>query len=196
MQQCIDIVLSTNGVHILANVIIVNPTWTYIILRAAILVMDHAKGMFYYNQHPHDRFLLLIMEVFGYLHQQAKTFLFQCANMVPLVKSNICLLLLVLWAFYRQKVVVTLQRTQASSILRWTGVTNKASSKLEVIWRFFPLFLFDWCLRNWLGVCDLDLDRCLYFPFTFKCHIGFRCWSSLCVLPFPFWIGVFFYSIF
>lgn len=105
--------------------------------------MDHAKGMFYYNQHPHDRFLLLIMEAFGYLHQQAKTFLFQCANMVPLVKSNICLLLLVLWAFYRQKVAVTLQRTQASSILRWIGVTNKTSSKLEVIWIFFPLFLFD-----------------------------------------------------
>jgi len=140
------------------------------------------------------------MEVFGYLHQQAKTFLFQCANMVSLVKGNTCLLLLVLWAFYRQKVVVTLQRAQASSILRWTGVTNKAFSNLGVIWKFFSLFLFDLLyvigegFRTW--VWDLDLDRCLYFPFTFECHIGFGCWSSLCVLPFSFWIDVFFYSIY
>jgi hypothetical protein len=73
------------------------------------------------------------MEVFGYLHQQAKTSLFQCVNMVLLVKGNICLLLLLLWAFYKQKVAVTLQRAQASSILKWTGVTNKAFSKLGVI---------------------------------------------------------------
>jgi hypothetical protein len=123
-------------------------------------------------------------------------FLFQCANMVSLIKGNIYLPLLVLWAFYKQKVAVALQRAQISSTLRWTSVTNKAFSKLGVIWRFFHLFLFD--LLYVIGdgfrtrVWDLDLDRCLYFPFIFECHIGFGCWSSLCVLPFPFWIGVFF----
>jgi hypothetical protein len=95
--------------------------------------------------------------------------------MVSLIKGNIYLPLLVLWAFYRQKVVVALQRAQASSTLRWTGVTNKAFSKLGVIWRFFPLFLFDLLyvisdgFRTW--VWDLDLDRCIYLLFIFECHI-------------------------
>jgi hypothetical protein len=30
-----------------------------------------------------------------------------------------------------------------------------------------------------------------FLPVTFRCFLGFGCWSSLCVPPFPFWIGAF-----
>lgn len=50
--------------------------------------------------------------------------------------------LLVLQAFYKQKVVVALYKNQASSILRWVIIT-KASFLLNVFLEFRCLSLFD-----------------------------------------------------
>ncbi len=48
-------------------------------------------------------------------------------------------LLLVLWAFYKHRVTIALQRAQASAILREVVIVNEASSKLGTLYKFLLL---------------------------------------------------------
>jgi hypothetical protein len=60
----------------------------------------------------------LVIEVFECLSQWIDMFLHQCANMMWGVKGTKDLHLLVLCAFYRQRVLMMLQCVQAITILR------------------------------------------------------------------------------
>jgi hypothetical protein len=52
----------------------------------------------------------IAIKVFGCLHQQMDDFFHQCANMAWSAKDIGGLLLVVLWAFYRQRVLAILQK--------------------------------------------------------------------------------------
>jgi hypothetical protein len=41
-----------------------------------------AKEWSYRNQHPVNQILLLVLEVFGFLHKQANVFLHNCVNAI------------------------------------------------------------------------------------------------------------------
>ncbi len=90
--QQMDIVLITNGICTLANVIIIKLTHANLIFQTtsfwgvATTITIQAKVVLYCDQHSND-FILLIIKIFGCLHQQADNFFHQCANMAWLVKG-------------------------------------------------------------------------------------------------------------
>jgi hypothetical protein len=49
--------------------------------KVATTITSQAKVVSYRNQHLENDFIFLIVEIFGYLHQQVNDFLHQCANM-------------------------------------------------------------------------------------------------------------------
>ncbi len=57
----------------MVDVVIVDPTQVDLVLRVAIYegiaMTIMAKDRIYYNQHRHDMFSPLVVEVFGCLHQ-------------------------------------------------------------------------------------------------------------------------------
>jgi len=75
--------------------------------------------MSYHNQHPIDQFLILTIEVFGYLHKHADVFLHNYANAIWSLQGTKSPHLSTLVTFFHQKVFITLQRMQVSSILNW-----------------------------------------------------------------------------
>ncbi len=75
------------------------------------------KERSYRNRHPTNQFLPLACEVFGCLHKHANVFLHDCANAIWSLKGPKGLHLSTLVIFFRQKVSITLERMQASSIL-------------------------------------------------------------------------------
>jgi hypothetical protein len=66
---------------------------------------------------PIDQFLPLAIEVFGYLHKHAYVFLHDYANAIWSLKGTKSPHLSTLVTLLRQKVSITLQRMQVSSIL-------------------------------------------------------------------------------
>ncbi len=84
----------------------------------------------------------LAIKVFGCLHQQVDDFLHGCANMVWLRNDAKGPLLVVLCAFYRQRVSITLQRAQATSYLKDVVVVGEGSSKLITLSIFIPFFFY------------------------------------------------------
>jgi hypothetical protein len=56
------------------------------------MITVQAKVVLYYNQHPKNDFILLIVEIFGCLHQHANDFLHHCANMAWSTKGLVVLL--------------------------------------------------------------------------------------------------------
>jgi hypothetical protein len=46
-----------------------------------------AKVVSYHDQHLEDDFILLAIEIFGYLHQQIDDFFHQCVNITWLAKG-------------------------------------------------------------------------------------------------------------
>ncbi len=81
------------------------------------LQCNRAKKRSYCNQHPINQFLPLIIEVFGCLHKHADMFLHNCVNTIWSLKGPKGLHLYTLVTFFHQKISITLQRMQASSIL-------------------------------------------------------------------------------
>jgi hypothetical protein len=144
----VDIVLIANGICTLANIIIVDPTHVNLISQVAyswgmvITIATQAKFVSHWDRHPKDDFIPIAIEIFICLYQQADDFLHQCANMMwstigfggpPL--SIIC-------SFYRQRVLVDLQRIQVTTILRWAIMAiGKTFSKLGVLLGFPPISL-------------------------------------------------------
>jgi len=66
--------LSTNNIHTLANMVIINPTQILLVFRVAssrevvTMVVVQAKEGFYHDWHPTYMFLLLANRGFGCLH--------------------------------------------------------------------------------------------------------------------------------
>jgi hypothetical protein len=82
----VDIVLTKDGIHTLANVVIVDPTQEDLLRRHCVTQgfvaskTTQAKEKSYYDRHPTGHFLPLTIEVFGILDKQADVFLHDCAN--------------------------------------------------------------------------------------------------------------------
>jgi hypothetical protein len=70
-----------NNICILTNVVIVDPTWTYLfpwfcaIQGFVVSNAAQAKERSYRNWHPTDQFLPLVIEVFDCLHKHVDVFL-------------------------------------------------------------------------------------------------------------------------
>ncbi len=62
--------------------------------------MITTKVLSYRDQHLEDDLILLIIEIFGCLHQHVDDFLHQCANMAWLAMGSGGLLLLILCSFF------------------------------------------------------------------------------------------------
>jgi hypothetical protein len=126
------------------DVIIVDPTWTYLVSHVisscgmVAMVVNQAKIGLYHDQHLINAFLPIDIRVFGCLHQQMDNFFHQCANMAWSAKDISGLLLVVLWAFYRQKVLAILQRMQATFILKHNVVVGELGSFRFTILSCFP----------------------------------------------------------
>ncbi len=139
--------LIANGICTLANIVIVDPTHVNLISQVAyswgmvITIVIQAEFVSYCDRHPEDDFIPIAIEIFICLYQQVDDFLHQCANMTWSAKgfggplSIIC-------SFYRQRVLVVLQRIQATTILRWAIMAiGETFSKLGVLLGFSPISL-------------------------------------------------------
>jgi len=87
-----------------------------------------AKKRNYYDRHPTNQFLPLAVKVFGCLHKQVDVFLHNCANAIWSLKEPKGPPLLS-WFFW-QKISITLQRLQASSILSRVVALGLTTSRL------------------------------------------------------------------
>ncbi len=95
-----------------------------------------------------------------------------------------------MFTFYKQRVLMTLQSVEATSILKWAIVVKGAFSKLNVLSYSLPLSLFDLLHATWWKGYDFfaPFGRSLCFllqPFFVQLHFWvlffLRCWSFLFV---------------
>ncbi len=89
-----------------------------------------------------DTCLPLAIKVYGCLHQHANDFFHQCVSMTWLAKGTDGLHLRVLCAFYRQIVLVALQRTHVDSILRHIVVANESCFRFTSLLDFLFLLWY------------------------------------------------------
>jgi hypothetical protein len=107
-------VLTKDGIRILIDVVIANPTQVDLFFRSyatqGFVTFDaaQAKERNYRNQHPTDQFLPLTIEVFGRLHKHVNVFLYDYANAIWSLKGTKCFHLSTLVIFLHQKVSITL----------------------------------------------------------------------------------------
>jgi hypothetical protein len=93
-QQWKDIVFTTYGIFTLANFIIANLTCANVISQVtlswgmATTIVVHAKVVSYCDRCFEDDFILLVVEIFGCLHQQMNNFLHQFVNITWSAKSS------------------------------------------------------------------------------------------------------------
>jgi hypothetical protein len=117
-HQQVNIIFTKDGVHILVNLVIIKPTQVDILVRSystqgfRASKAIHTKERSYCDQHP-----TLAIEVFGYLHKQANVFLHDCVNVVWSLKAPKHPLLSIVVTDFYQKIPITLQNMQTSSIL-------------------------------------------------------------------------------
>ncbi len=81
----------------------------------------------------------LAVEVFVSLHKQMDVFLHNCANAIWSLKGLEGPLLFVLVTFLWQKISITLQRLQASSILSWKVAIGLTISRLPPLQDTSPI---------------------------------------------------------
>jgi len=130
-------VLTKDGICTLANVVIADPMQGDLFPQSCAIqgfvVSDatQAKERSYHNRHPTDQFLPLEIEVFGYLHKHVNVFLQNCANAIWNLKGTESPHLSTLVNFLCQKVSITLQKMQASSILSQAIVVGIITSRLS-----------------------------------------------------------------
>jgi hypothetical protein len=93
-----DIALITYCIHTLANNTIADLIHADLIsrtissLKVVVMIIVQAKVVLYYDKHPKDDFILLIVEIFGCFHQHTNDFLHHCANMAWSMKGLVVLL--------------------------------------------------------------------------------------------------------
>ncbi len=93
-RRQLDIILSIGGIHIVVNVVIVEPTWIDLVSQTTFshgvvrTLTSQVKERFYKDHYPTYVFFLLAIEVFGYLHQLVDKFLHRCVNMAWTTKGT------------------------------------------------------------------------------------------------------------
>jgi hypothetical protein len=102
----------------------------YTTQRIVALDVAQAKERSYCNRHPIDQFFPLAIEVFDCLHKHVNVFLNDYANAIWSFKGTKGPHLSTLVIFFRQKVSITLQRMQASSILNRVIAVGLPTSQL------------------------------------------------------------------
>jgi hypothetical protein len=102
-----------------------------------------AKERNYCNQHPIDQFLPLTIEVFDCLHKHADVFLHECVNAIWSLKGTKGLHLSTLVTFLCQKISITLQRMQTSSILSQVIAIGLPISQLPPLQNTHPITMAD-----------------------------------------------------
>jgi hypothetical protein len=80
--------------------------------------------------HHIDPFFLSTIKVFGCLHKWTDVFWYDCANAIWSLKGLEGLHLFVLVTFFYQKISITLQKVQMSSILSWMVAICLTTSRL------------------------------------------------------------------
>jgi hypothetical protein len=91
----------------------------------------------------------------------------QCASMAWSTKGINGLPLMVLCAFYRQKMLIALQRMHTDSILKHVIIVGEGSSKLTIFSSFVSLSFFI-CFLQLVGDLEHNLFLC-----PFVTHFGF-----------------------
>jgi hypothetical protein len=129
-HQQINIIFTKNGVLTLVNFITIKPTqvdilvWSYSTQGFITSTAIHTKERSCRDQHP-----TLAIEVFGYLDKQANVFLHDCVNVVWSLKGPKHPPLSILVTSFYQKIPITLQNMQTSSILSWAITIGLATSQ-------------------------------------------------------------------
>jgi len=136
----INIVFIKDGIHTLTNVVITDPTWTDLLSQSCA---TQAKERSYRNLCPIDQILPLVIEVFGFLHKHANVFLHDCANAIWSLKGTKGPHLSTLVTFLCQKVSITLERMQVSSIWSQVVVVGLTTSWLPPIQDTPPITMVD-----------------------------------------------------
>ncbi len=145
----INIVFTKDGICTLVNVVITNLTWMDLlcqscpIWRFVAFKVVQAKERNYCDQHPIDHFLPLTIEVFRYLSKQVDVFLHDCTNAMWNFKGPEGPPLFVLVTFFHQKISITLQRMQTSSILSRAIVVGLITSWLPPFQNTLPITTAD-----------------------------------------------------
>jgi hypothetical protein len=135
-HQWIDIVLTKDGIHILVDVVIVDPTWvdlfcrSYATWRFVAFKIAQAKKRSYCNQHPIGHFFHLTIEVFECLDKQVDVFIHDCPNVMWNFKEPRGFLFFVLVFFFHSNFLIILQKIQASSILNQAIMVALTTSQL------------------------------------------------------------------
>ncbi len=94
--------LFIDRVHILIDVIIVDPTWIDLVPRTTIsegvvgTIVTQTEDKLYHDRHPKDMFLPFVVEIFDYLHQQTNDLIHWCTNVTWLAKGTGAIPLLIL----------------------------------------------------------------------------------------------------
>jgi hypothetical protein len=102
-----------------------------------------AKERSYHNWHPIDQFAPLAIEIFSCLHKHADAFLHDYANAIWSLKGIEGLHFFTLFTFLCQKVSITLQKMQVSSILSWVVVVGLIISWLPPLQDTPPITTID-----------------------------------------------------
>jgi hypothetical protein len=82
------------------------------------------------HPHPTDQFFLLAIGIFGYLYKQANMFLHNCVNAICSLKGLESFHFYVFF-FSGQKILIALQRMQASFILSQAVAISLVTSRLR-----------------------------------------------------------------
>jgi len=93
----------------------------------------------------------------------------QCASMAWSAKGIDGLPLTILCAFYRQKMLIALQRMHIDSILKHVVIVGEGFSKLTILSSFISLSFFI-CFLQLVGALEHSLFLC-----PFVTHFGFLC---------------------
>jgi len=144
-HQQVNIVFTKYDICTLIDVVIANPTWANLIpwscTTQGFVAFNaiQAKERSYHNQYPIDQFLPLTIEIFACLHKHVNLFLHDCANAIWSLKlgpkgPHISILVI----FLCQKVSITLQRMQTSSILSQAVVVGLTTSQLPPLQDTLP----------------------------------------------------------
>jgi hypothetical protein len=135
----VDIVLTIDDIHTVANVVIVDPThvdFTSLILhnsKICYLNAIQAKERSYRKWHPIDHLFPLIIEVFKCLHKQVDVFLRDCDTTIWSLKGLKGPPLYVLITFLHKKISIMLQKMQTSFILSWVVMIGLVTHKLLLL---------------------------------------------------------------
>jgi len=140
----VDIVFTKDEICTLVDVVITNPTRANLLHQSyatwgfTTFKVTQAKKRNYCDWHPSNQFFPLAIEVFGCLDKQVDVFLHDCANAMWNFKGLKGPLIYVLVTFLCQKISITLQRMQTSSILSRVIAIGVTTSQHPPLQNAFP----------------------------------------------------------